>query len=124
MINLGAKTMWEEFDSDEKGTEHYAMYGEPFDRSLCHAWGACPLYFFGKYVVGISPDSSGYEKFTVKPCLVCGDFSATVPICRGYVSVNKNKNTITVKTDSQGGVLVVGDNKIELPIDKAITIII
>ena len=123
MVELGAQTMWEEFDPDETGTEHYAMYGEPFDRSLCHAWGACPLYFFGKYVAGVSPDLPGYKHFTVKPCITCDDFSATVPICGGYVNVSKNSGSITVKTDMPGGVLVVGDKKLELSANESVTII-
>jgi hypothetical protein len=47
MLNLGATSFWEEFNPSKKGTEHLAMYGRPFGKSLCHAWGASPLYLLG-----------------------------------------------------------------------------
>nr|GFC72823.1 hypothetical protein [Tanacetum cinerariifolium] len=40
MLDLGATSFWEEYDPAKKGAEHYSMYGRPFGKSLCHAWGA------------------------------------------------------------------------------------
>ncbi len=57
MLNLGATTFWEEYNPDKKGAEHYAMYGRKFGKSLCHAWGASPIYLLGKYYLGVSPTS-------------------------------------------------------------------
>lgn len=69
MLNLGAASFWEEYNPDKKGTEHYAMYGRKFGKSLCHAWGASPIYLLGKYYLGVSPTSPGYETYTVQPQL-------------------------------------------------------
>lgn len=44
MLLLGATTVWEQYDPAETGTEHYAMYGMKYGRSLCHAWGAGPVF--------------------------------------------------------------------------------
>lgn len=39
MIDLGATTFWEEYDPTQTGDTHYGMYGMPYGKSLCHAWG-------------------------------------------------------------------------------------
>lgn len=69
MLNLGATSFWEEYNPAKKGAEHYAMYGRPFGKSLCHAWGASPLYLLGKYYLGVTPVAAGYDTYTVSPAL-------------------------------------------------------
>ncbi|MCF3111697.1 alpha-rhamnosidase [Niabella sp. CC-SYL272] len=69
MLRLGATSFWEEYDPSKKGAEHYAMYGRKYGKSLCHAWGASPLYLLGKYYLGISPTAPGYTEYEVKPAL-------------------------------------------------------
>jgi hypothetical protein len=69
MLNLGATSFWEEYDPSKKGTEHYAMYGREFGKSLCHAWGASPIYLLGKYYLGVKPTSAGYATYSVEPNL-------------------------------------------------------
>lgn len=41
------------------------MYGRKFGKSLCHAWGASPIYLLGKYYLGIKPTSAGYATYLV-----------------------------------------------------------
>lgn len=69
MLDHGATSFWEMYDPKEKGVEHYAMYGRPFGRSLCHAWGASPAYIFGRYILGVVPTSPGFGTYEVKPDL-------------------------------------------------------
>jgi len=69
MLNLGATSFWEEYNPAKKGTEHLAMYGRKYGKSLCHAWGASPIYLLGKYYLGVSPTAPGYETYTVQPQL-------------------------------------------------------
>lgn len=69
MLKLGATSFWEEYNPDKKGTAHLAMYGRPFGKSLCHAWGASPLYLLGKYYLGIQPSTPGYETYVIAPNL-------------------------------------------------------
>ncbi|NII26027.1 alpha-rhamnosidase [Pseudoflavitalea sp. X16] len=69
MLNLGATSFWEEYNPNKKGVEHYAMYGRPFGKSLCHAWGASPLYLLGRYYLGVQPTSPGYKTYTITPVL-------------------------------------------------------
>jgi alpha-L-rhamnosidase len=69
MLKLGATSFWEEYNPDKKGAEHLAMYGRKFGKSLCHAWGASPIYLLGKYYLGVSPTTPGYATYAVKPQL-------------------------------------------------------
>ena len=69
MIALGATAFWEQYDPKESGDEHLAMYGRPFGRSLCHAWGASPVYLLGRHFLGVTPDAPGYAAYTVRPHL-------------------------------------------------------
>ncbi len=69
MLKEGASTFWEFYDPNEKGAARYAMYGRPFGKSLCHAWGASPIYLLGKYYLGVSPLEPGYSKYMIEPNL-------------------------------------------------------
>jgi len=69
MLKLGATSFWEEYNPDKTGAEHYAMYGREFGKSLCHAWGASPIYLLGKYYLGVKPTSAGYATYIVEPNL-------------------------------------------------------
>jgi len=69
MLKLGATSFWEEYDPAKKGAEHYAMYGREFGKSLCHAWGASPIYLLGKYYLGVKPTSAGYATYVIEPNL-------------------------------------------------------
>ncbi len=66
MLNLGATSFWEEYNPTKTGTEHLAMYGRKFGKSLCHAWGASPIFLLGKYYLGVTPTKPGYETYTVQ----------------------------------------------------------
>jgi alpha-L-rhamnosidase len=69
MLKLGATSFWEEYNPSKKGAEHLAMYGREFGKSLCHAWGASPIYLLGKYYLGVKPTSPGYATYVVEPNL-------------------------------------------------------
>jgi alpha-L-rhamnosidase len=106
MINLGATTFWEKYNPDEKKPELLAMYGRPFGKSLCHAWGASPIYLLGKYYLGVKPTSPGYETYSVEPIL--GDLQwieGDVPTPEGKIHVVCNAKEIKVKSDSGTGTL-------------------
>ncbi len=107
MMHLGAKTIWEQYDPHMHGAEHYSMYGGKYEKSLCHAWGAGPIYLFGRYYLGVYATAPGYEAFTVEPRLgglkeICG----TVPIHEGTVTVILNSETLSVTATKAGGTLV------------------
>lgn len=107
MLDLGATTVWEEYNPENTGIEHYKMYGAKYEKSLCHAWGAAPIYLLGKYFLGVAPTSDGFDTFTVTPHL--GGFEyikGTVPIKDGEVRVYLSKNELSVTATRDGGTLI------------------
>ena len=123
MLRLGATTIWEEFDPTKKGIEHYEMYGGKYEKSLCHAWGASPIYLLGKYALGVYPTDVGYSKFEVKPNLMSfKHFRGTVPTPRGTVTVAMDESKITVLSEAEGGFLVIGNKKLPIPKNEELTV--
>ncbi len=123
MLRLGATTIWEEFDPTKNGIEHYEMYGGKYEKSLCHAWGASPIYLLGKYALGVSPTDVGYSKFQVKPCLMGFEhFCGTVPTPKGTVTVKMNKEKVSVLSDAKGGVLIINGKSYPIPKNEELVI--
>lgn len=80
------------------------MYNRPYGKSLCHAWGASPIYLLGKYFLGVTPAAPGYEEFTVRPCL--GGLKwmeGTVPMADGEIRVYMDKKKIRVEATKGKG---------------------
>ena len=106
MLKLGATSVWEAFDPEQSGTEHYAMYGRPFGKSLCHAWGANPIYLFGKYLLGVKPTSPGYNHYVIAPSLAGLDWiKGKVPTPAGTIDIYMDKRAVNVKTIDGNGIL-------------------
>jgi len=115
MLELGATTVWEAFDPTQNGAEHYAMYGMRFGKSLCHAWGATPVYLFGRYYLGVYATAPGYATFEVAPQLGgLGEIEGTVPVGAGDVYVHLTKSALRVKSDVPGGTLIWDGKRIPL----------
>jgi alpha-L-rhamnosidase len=106
MLRVGATTFWEKYDPSESGVQNYALYGRPFGRSLCHAWGASPLYLLGKYYLGVRPLSPGYATYSVEPVLGGLDWmEGAVPTPHGNVGVYCSKTQIRVRAIEGQGIL-------------------
>lgn len=106
MLKLGATTFWEKYNPDDTGSEHYAMYGRPFGKSLCHSWGASPIYLLGKYYLGVTPIKPGYEEYNISPVL--GGLKwmdGSVPTPNGDIKVFMDKKTIKVTATEGKGYL-------------------
>ena len=123
MLRLGATTIWEEFDPTKSGIEHYEMYGGKYEKSLCHAWGASPIYLLGKYALGVRPTDVGYSKYEVKPNLMCfGEIEGKVPTPNSEIYVKVSGGTVSVLSGIDGGTLVLGDKKYPIEKDKMLTV--
>ncbi|HRG23290.1 MAG TPA: alpha-rhamnosidase [Chitinophagaceae bacterium] len=106
MLKLGATSFWEEYNPAKKGTEHYSMYGREFGKSLCHAWGASPLYLLGKYYLGVKPTAPGYAAYTVEPNLGGLQWmKGTVPTADGEIRLEVTKEQIKIKSTTGEGTI-------------------
>jgi hypothetical protein len=107
MLKLGATSFWEEYNPAKKGTEHYSMYGREFGKSLCHAWGASPLYLLGKYYLGVKPTAPGYASYTVEPNLGGLQWmKGTVPTADGEIRLEVTKEQIKIKSTTGEGTIL------------------
>lgn len=121
MLREGATSFWEEYDPRMSGMEHYGMYGWKFDKSLCHAWGAGPLYLLGRYYAGIEPASDGYETFTVRPVLGgLPGFDITVPVKNGTVRVKLDGACAEITATCGGGTAQIGGKT--YPLEAGVTL--
>ncbi|HWJ92262.1 MAG TPA: hypothetical protein VNR87_14195 [Flavisolibacter sp.] len=106
MLKLGATTFWEEYDPAKKGAEHYAMYGREFGKSLCHAWGASPIYLLGKYYLGVQPTAPGYAAYSIEPSLGGLQWMrGTVPTPSGNIEVYVSTKQMKIKGAAGTGML-------------------
>jgi alpha-L-rhamnosidase len=106
MLKLGATSFWEEYNPTKSGADVYAMYGRQFGKSLCHAWGASPIYLLGKYYLGVKPLTAGYKTWLAEPNL--GGLKwmeGTVPMPEGEVKLYCSTSQIKIKGDKGTGTL-------------------
>ena len=123
MLALGATTAWEQYDPTESGEEHYAMYGEPYGKSLCHAWSCGPIYLLGRYCLGVSADAPAYERYTVAPNGgAYKRFEGVVPTVRGDIRVKVDGDRVEILSALSGGTLVWNGNRYPIPAGKPLVI--
>ena len=104
MLREGATSFWEKYNPDEKGVQHLAMYGRPYGKSLCHAWGASPIYLLGKYYLGVRPVKPGYAEFEARPVLGGLEWmEGRVPAPQGDIYIYMDSERITVRASAAGG---------------------
>lgn len=106
MLDLGATSFWEEYNPEKKSEEHYSMYGRKFGKSLCHAWGASPIYLLGKYYLGVQPTAPGFAKYTVTPALGGLQWmEGKVPTPNGVIALKVSTTSIQIQSPTGEGVL-------------------
>jgi len=115
MLREGATSFWEKYNPEETGAEHLAMYGRPYGKSLCHAWGASPVYLLGKYFLGVRPTKPGYEEYVVEPHL--GDLEwmqGDVPTPFGRIHVEMDRQQIKIRATGGRGTLMFGNRQVSI----------
>ena len=111
MLDEGATSFWELYDSSQKGSEKYSMYGRKYGKSLCHAWGASPLYLLGKYFIGLEPAEPGYKSFRLAPRLTQTEkYSVCYPLPAGEVSLSYDGSQMRVSSSGANGLLYLDKN--------------
>ena len=123
MIECGSTTFWEEFTPNVDWKEQLGMYDRKYGKSLCHAWGASPIYLLGRYFLGVRPTSAGYETFAVEPNLHdIKEVDAVIPVKGGSVNIQKKAGRLTVKADKNGGTFIYQGKEYMLEKDKEVTV--
>ena len=109
MLSEGATSFWEKYNPSEKGAEKYAMYDRKYGKSLCHSWGAGPIFLLGRYVAGLYPYEIGYKRYALKPHLKDLKFKTELPVCDGSVKIEYDGEYLIVYSKDKDGVLL-GEN--------------
>lgn len=123
MLKLGATTIWEAYNPQKSGIEHYSMYLDKYLKSLCHAWGAGPIYLLGRYCLGVRAADIGYASFEVSPNPGKYEYiDGCVPLPHGKVFVKLKDGILTVKSTVAGGALLHKGQKYELIPNKEISV--
>ncbi|MBE6331211.1 MAG: alpha-rhamnosidase [Bacteroidales bacterium] len=122
MLRNGATSFWEKYVPEDEASAneknvgfmadgivpspkapHLEMYGRPYGKSLCHAWGASPIYLIGRYFLGIEPLQPGYisadgkAAWTARPTL--GGLAwmrGNVPTPFGPIHIEMDENKLIV----------------------------
>lgn len=107
MVKQGATTFWEEYIPEKGIPEQYAMYGDRFGKSLCHAWGAGPIYLLSRYFFGLYPETTEYSSFVLEPHVeLLENFKVTLPAGKGSVHMEKTGAKLYVTVNKEGGRLL------------------
>lgn len=114
MLDEDATSFWEAYDKTQKGAEHYAMYGRPYGKSLCHAWGASPLYLIGKYIIGLIPKNYG-KSFVLKPQLAgLKKIDSRLPVSKGTIELTLTETNVIVYSSDIDGTLILDGKTYEI----------
>jgi hypothetical protein len=123
MLDKGATTFWEEYKPGESEEQQYGMYGDKYGKSLCHAWGASPIYLIGRYCMGLRPTKAAYENFEISPRLHLFDsFECELPVKGGTIKMSYQNGALHAYTDKDGGILKLGDIKYDLEKGKKLSL--
>ncbi|MBC7960565.1 MAG: alpha-rhamnosidase [Vallitaleaceae bacterium] len=123
MLERGATTFWEEFKPNETEDTQYGMYGDPYGKSLCHAWGASPIYLIGRYLMGLRSTSTAYQTFEIAPHVnLFDEFECELPLNQGKIKLACHNKKLSIYTDKEGGILKIG--QIQWVLEKGNTLIV
>ncbi|QAR70863.1 alpha-rhamnosidase [Pediococcus acidilactici] len=123
MVEKGATTVWEEYDPQVSGDAQYAMYGDPFGKSLCHTWGASPVYLLGRYFFGLRPTQAGYTTFEIQPHLAYFQkLHGQLPIKDGLVHFKVSRGQLAITCDRNGGTVISQGKRIPLLANQPVVI--
>jgi len=97
MLQAGATTFWEGYDERETGDDIYRFYDRPYGKSMCHAWGAGPVFLLPEIIFGIKPLTDGWKTFSVDPSPGLVEWATvTVPTKYGNISVVIEEKGLTI----------------------------
>ncbi|MGD1002538.1 MAG: family 78 glycoside hydrolase catalytic domain [Candidatus Brocadiia bacterium] len=94
MLLVGATSFWE--------TD---LGGKDFSRaaSLCHAWSALPVYYYGAWVLGVRPLEPGFARFAIAPYPDCFlEAKGAVPTPAGPIRIEWRRTDAGLVVTAEG----------------------
>lgn len=115
MLETGATTLYEQYDPSRSGAEHFVMYGRKYEKSLCHAWSASPIFLLGRFRLGVRNTGVAYQTYEVCPDLGnLQELEGEVPVPGGVIYVRLDTKNVTVRSDLPGGTLCLNGKRISI----------
>jgi alpha-L-rhamnosidase len=112
-INLGATCFWEVSDAEWPmfmrkeeigGGPSVAPWGYNGNTSFCHPWSSGAAAFITKYLLGITPETPGYNSVKIAPHINAKDgrhqLSGSVPTPHGIITLSLDSTNITISIPS------------------------
>lgn len=113
MLDLGATTFWEDFDIDwvkgaapitrlpEDGEiDVHGDYGKycykGYRHSFCHGWSSGVIEYLVREILGVKRTGADASSVEVSPYPAYGDMKGTVPIGKGFVTVEVTNGRVSV----------------------------
>jgi hypothetical protein len=94
MIKTGTPTLWETA-IHQRGRTAFRIIS-----SLCHGFGATPINYFQRVILGISPLTPGFKRFTFNPVVHELDFAeGRIPTPSGAINVKWIKTGAKISVD-------------------------
>jgi hypothetical protein len=123
MLAKGATSFWEKYIPEEEGRQMLAMYGRPYGKSLCHAWGASPIYLLGRYYMGVQPTSPGYATWEARPTLSDMEWmEGSVPTPYGEIIIKMDGEKLSISNPGGVGTIYYQDKVYTLQAGETLTI--
>ena len=115
MLDAGTTTFWEGYDPDERGDQIYRFYDRPYGKSMCHAWGAGPVFLLPELIFGIRPLADGWARVAVEPHPGLVEWAmVTIPTKYGNISISLDGKNLQLVVPA-GVTAVMGEREIVGP---------
>ena len=123
MLAKGATSFWEKYIPEEEGRDILSMYGRPYGKSLCHAWGASPIYLLGRYYMGVQPTQAGYATWEARPVLSDMEWmEGSIPTPYGEIIIKMDREHLSISNPGGVGTIYYQDKVYTLQAGETLTI--
>lgn len=123
MLAKGATSFWEKYIPEEEGRDILSMYGRPYGKSLCHAWGASPIYLLGRYYMGVQPTQAGYATWEARPVLSDMEWmEGSIPTPYGEIILKMDREHLSISNPGGVGTIYYQDKVYTLQAGETLTI--
>lgn len=98
MLQVGATTFFEAWDSRKKNREIYSFYDRPYGLSLCHAWSSGPAFLLPLIFSGCEATDDGWKSFRAAPLKLVPGQAVTIPTPYGQIEIYEEKGSFIIES--------------------------